>query len=62
MNPTDVLTLANGSLRKNESLRMPRMANAARAFQYLEGKAPGHCHSPVRRRKAAAEHTTAIRA
>ena len=62
MKLTDVLTFANGILRKNESLRMPRIANAARAFQYREGKGPGHAHSPLRRRKPAAETTTAIRA
>src|SRR5213596_1310069 len=45
MNPTDVLTFANGILKKNESLTIPNTANAARAFQNREGKGPEGCHS-----------------
>src|SRR5690349_11079910 len=46
MNPTEVLTLAKGILKKNESLTMPSRANAAKPFQKREGNGPGSCHSP----------------
>jgi hypothetical protein len=43
MNPTDVLTRANGILKKKESLMMLRRVNAANAFQKREGNGPGSC-------------------
>src|SRR5256885_12838357 len=45
MNPTEVLTFANGILKKKESLTMPRRAKAAKAFQKREGKGSMGCHS-----------------
>src|SRR5439155_26238019 len=42
---TEVLTLANGILKKNESLMMLRIAKATNAFQKRDGNAPGLCQS-----------------
>src|SRR6266550_4514329 len=57
MNPTEVLAPPKGVRKKNESLTMPRMANAAHPFQNLEGKGPATCHGSVARRRMAATVT-----
>jgi len=61
MNPTEVLTRANGILKKNESLMMLRSANAAKAFQKREGKGPGLCQGAEKRITADAAVTAAMR-
>ena len=57
MNPTEVFTFANGILKKNESLMMPRSANAVRAFQKREGNGPGACQSGITSKQADANVT-----
>jgi hypothetical protein len=57
MNPTDVLTLANGILKKNESLTMLRIAKAASAFQKRDGKGPAGCHGSKSSKQAEATVT-----
>src|SRR5258708_13530173 len=49
MKTTEVFTLANGILKKNESLMMLRRVNAAKAFQKRDGNGPGLCQSAVAR-------------
>ena len=61
MKPTEVLTRANGILKKNESLMMLRSANAAKAFQKREGKGPGLCQGAENRITADAAVTAAMR-
>jgi hypothetical protein len=51
MNPTEVLTFANGILKKNESLTIPSKANAANPFQNREGNGPGACHAGIRNKQ-----------
>jgi hypothetical protein len=61
MNPTDVLTRANGILKKNESLITLRSVNAAKAFQKRDGNGPGDCHSAKRSNAADAAVTIPTR-
>jgi len=61
MNPTEVLTLANGILKKNESLIMLRSAKAARAFQKRDGNGPAGCHCTSSSKEAEATVTAATK-
>jgi len=45
MNPTDVVTLATGSLNERESLTIAMMAKVASAFQNLDGNGAGNSHA-----------------
>jgi hypothetical protein len=58
MKPTDVLTLANGIRKKNESLIMLRRVKAASAFQKRDGKGPAGCHGRRSSKQAEATVTT----
>jgi hypothetical protein len=44
-NDTDVRTLAIGIVNEKDSLRIPRMTNAAKAFQNFDGNGAGISHS-----------------
>src|SRR5437667_5280656 len=57
MKPTEVLTLANGIRKKNESLTIPSRANAAKPFQNRDGNGPGSCHSPSTSKQTDATET-----
>jgi hypothetical protein len=61
MKPTDVLTRANGILKKNESLMMLKSVNAANAFQNREGNGPGFCHGKTKKIAADAAVTAPTR-
>ena len=61
MKPTDVLTRANGILKKNESLMTLRRVKAAKAFQNREGNGPGLCQLTDNRMTADAAVTAPTR-
>jgi len=61
MNPTDVLTRANGILKKKESLMMLRRVKAANAFQNREGNGAGLCQVTDSRTAAEAAVTAPTR-
>src|SRR5436190_18093835 len=58
MNPTDVLTFANGRRDENESQTIPRIAKAASAFQNFDGNGVGTSHPTKTKRLTAATETT----
>jgi len=62
MKPTDVLTRANGILKKKESLITLRMVKATNAFQNREGNGPGSIHVTEIRIAADAAVTAPTRA
>ena len=61
MNPTDVVTLANGILKENASLTIPRIVNAAIAFQNFDGNGVGTSQTRRKSNDALASETKLTR-
>ena len=57
---TEVLTFATGIVNEKDSLKIPRITNAAIAFQNLDGNGAGTSHSRNARRHNVATDTALI--